>query len=316
MKFMKSITTLLCALCLMIAVWSCTFTDRSAKTECRPEFIMPEYRPGLPALEFIAVGDSGSGDIGQDLVAYAMEIHAARYPVNAILYLGDNFYESGVSSANDPKFQTHFEEMYDPTILNMPFYAILGNHDYRGNVQAQVDYSQISSRWVMPAFYYTFTMPPPTGNSSKENWVQVFALDTTPIVDGQDPGQQMTWLEEQLKNSTARWKIVIGHHPVFSNGQHGGDETLNLLLIPLFRQYGVDMYISGHDHDLQILRVNGFHQLVSGGGSRIRDTLCRGNSEYAAGLLGFMSLRLYEDRCEVYVVIDGGRVDFAYLIEK
>lgn len=303
-------------LCCAFVFTACKNSGSTGIVECRPEFIMPAPRPGEPVLEFIAVGDAGSGNENQRLVADSMALYASINPIEGVLYLGDNFYESGVEDVDDPQFQTHFEDMYDAELLNIPFYVILGNHDYLGNIRAQVNYSQKSSRWVMPAFYYTFAFPLDLNAQSADNSVQIFALNTTPIVKSQDEGDQLAWLEEQLSLSNARWKIVMGHHPAYSNGDHGGNNAIRRMLVPLFTNYGVDFYVSGHDHDLQILQEDGFHQLVSGAGSRPRGTECEDDSVYAASILGFMSMRFYQDYCEVYVVLENGTIDFAYVVEK
>jgi 3',5'-cyclic AMP phosphodiesterase CpdA len=54
--------------------------------------------------------------------------------------------------------------------------------------------------------------------------------DTTPFIKsyykeryrenllGQDPEVQLAWLEKTLAASTSKWKIVIGHHPIYWEG--------------------------------------------------------------------------------------------------
>ena len=52
-------------------------------------------------VQFIAVGDTGSGHKEQYLVAETMENLCKNKPINSILLLGDNIYEEGVDSVND-----------------------------------------------------------------------------------------------------------------------------------------------------------------------------------------------------------------------
>lgn len=58
---------------------------------------------------------------------------------------------------DDPQWKTKFEDVYADPALQLPIYPILGNHDHKGNPQAQVEYSQRNKNWRMPAQYYTFT---------------------------------------------------------------------------------------------------------------------------------------------------------------
>jgi acid phosphatase len=288
--------------------------EQSGTPECRPEFSVPPRDPAVQYLEFMAVGDAGSGDDGQRLVARSMKEYALLNPVKFVLYLGDNFYNSGVDSVNDPKFQTHFEQIYDKTVLNFLFYVIAGNHDYRGDVYAQIAYTEQSSRWYMPALYYSFTK-----KYNESDTVQFYALDTDPIVNGENVDDQLDWFENTLRQCAphARWNIAFGHHPIYSNGRHGDCWRMIDTVLPLLERYGVDIYINGHEHDLQILKpVNGVHLHINGAGAKVRDTLCKENSTYAAGLLGFMAFRISHDEAVVSVVLDEGKIDYSYVISK
>ena len=56
---------------------------------------------------------------------------------------------------DDPLWMTNYELIYSHPELQIPWYPILGNHEYRGNTQAVLDYSNVSRRWQMPARYYS-----------------------------------------------------------------------------------------------------------------------------------------------------------------
>lgn len=291
---------------------NCTFMENSGTSECRPEFIIPPKDMGIQYLEFMAVGDTGNGKKGQRIVAHSMREYAIQNSVEFVLYLGDNFYDNGVSSVNDPKFQTHFEQIYDNIVLNMPFYVVVGNHDYKGDVYAQIAYTERSTRWYMPALYYTFTI-----EYNESDSVQFLALNTNPISEGDEVTEQLTWLEDMLRQSEARWKIVYGHHPIYSNGQYGNCSNMIHQVLPILETHDVDIYLSGHEHDLQILKpVNGIYYLVNGAGSKVRDTLCKDNSIYAASYLGFMAFRISHNEMVVSVVLDEGKIDYCHVILK
>jgi hypothetical protein len=93
--------------------------------------------------------------------------------------------------------------------MGIPFFATLGNHDYDGNPQAEIEYSSTSTTWRMPFTYYTFTAGP----------IQFFALDTDEGTAGRLvfrkawTDTQAKWLADELEKSKATWKIVYGHHP-------------------------------------------------------------------------------------------------------
>jgi len=286
-----------------------------------PSFSVSPQQPHLGYLQFEAVGDAGTGRSGQREVAESMSEKAGTDSISFVVVLGDNFYESGVSSVTDPQWQVKFEEMYSQSSLQVPFYAVLGNHDYRSNPQAQVEYSAASSRWRMPERYYTFTRPI---DDSTE--VQFFCLDTTPLADdeGKDTAsisepnrRQIHWLRGQLQGSTARWKIALGHHTLYSGGEHGDDPHLAALLEPLFVAYRVDAYICGHDHHQEMLKpVRGVSYIVSGAGGKHRDVTWRDGTIYAGTNLGFTWYCVSRTDLLVEFFTRTGKLDFAYTISK
>jgi len=301
-------TACIAGVCILIAL-SCNLGfDPST---CRPPFIISPPDPTTDYLRFFAVGDTGSGDAGQVAVAESMAEFQTEFGASFTLLLGDNFYPDGVTSTSDLQWQTKFEQMYDPVGLDIKFYAVLGNHDYHKNAIAQVEYTSENpeSRWKMPARYYTFTETLPDSTI-----IQFFALDTYRI---RDEGAQVTWIEGALEASTADWKIVFSHYPMYSNGKHGDSQGLIDLLSSPLAQAEVDIYVAGHDHDLQILvPVNGTMHLVSGAGCWPRATQCLENTIYAYDQLGFMAFRVSKGELVISVILEDALLDFCYIIEK
>lgn len=240
-------------------------------------------------IRFVALGDAGAANDTQYQVAAAMgEVCAAR-GCDFAVYLGDNFYESGVESADDELFETAFELPYAD--LDFPFYVVLGNHDYGGNglgweywkPSYEIAYSETSDKFILPDHYYTFTEGP----------VDFFGLDTNAIVWGEGADQD-TWIESALASSTSPWRVGLGHHPYISNGDHGnagnyeGLDWLPIVNGADFETFAedhlcgkVDIYLCGHDHSRQWLEPTcGTEFLVSGAGSKVTEIVDRDANPY------------------------------------
>lgn len=238
-------------------------------------------------VRFVAMGDGGEGNDNQYRNADAIEAVCAEKGCDFVLYMGDNFYNDGVSSVDDEQFQTKFELPYAD--LDLPFYVVLGNHDYGSlsiweyKANYEVEYSDHSDKWYLPDRYYTVTHGP----------VQLFALDTNDVMiwGGSD---QQTWLNAELAASTATWKIAFGHHPYHSNGQHGNaGEYEGYSWLPIANGATVkdfieeslcehvDLYLAGHDHNRQWLEpACGMELVVSGAAAKTTGLEGRGNTTY------------------------------------
>jgi tartrate-resistant acid phosphatase type 5 len=240
-----------------------------------------------PTVRFVAFGDSGKGNDGQKEVAKAVVAKCKKDGCDFIMLLGDNIYNSGVESVDDPQWQEKFEIPYAD--LDVLFRPALGNHDnggltlgvggppidllgedggtgmefWRGDIQ--VDYSAVSPKWDMPARFYDYTM----GSA------HFFALDSNSMMFDQH-GEQAVQMVDKITKSTATWKIAYGHHNYISNGKHGNagnydlPDWLNWVpgilgdlgeiisgtgvksgIETIVCPTGIDLYIAGHDHNRQ-----------------------------------------------------------------
>jgi tartrate-resistant acid phosphatase type 5 len=283
------------------------------------------------AVRLAALGDTGTGDAGQYQGAAALNTKCARSGCAFAVLLGDNIYSSGVSSVTDEQFNTKFELPYAQ--IDLPFYAVLGNHDYGGGGagtqfykgQFQVDYSTVSAKWRMPAAYYRLAV----GD------VEFFGLDTNMQLYGQDQ-QQRADIAEWLQQSTASWRIAFGHHPYRSNGSHGNAGAYNRqdgvpdgALVKSFMDDIVcgraDLLLSGHDHNLQWLQPDGTcagtELIVSGAGAypkALRSPTTEGyNATYfQAAKLGFVYLVVSTDQLTAQFVGENGEVLYVRTLTK
>lgn len=259
--------------------------------------------PSPAPFNFLIVGDWGrNGDAHQREVAVQMGKTAESLASRCVISVGDNFYEDGVQSTTDPLWRSSFEEIYSAPSLQIPWYVALGNHDYRGVPQAQIDYSKVSDRWHMPSRYYKLS-----GSQTGAAHLDLFVIDTSPLVhkyrqdvhsaiadnvSTQDVSAQLRWLDEQLSQSTAPWKLVVAHHTVHSGGSgHGDTPETTELIQPLLRKHGVQAYINGHDHDLQHIRRGGVDYLCCGAGSEVRPVQSVTGTRFCAARSGFAALR-------------------------
>ncbi len=257
------------------------------------------------AFNFLVVGDWGrNGFFNQSEVAQAMGRTGEAIGSRFVISTGDNFYTSGVTSVTDPKWARSFEEIYTAPNLQRPWYAVLGNHDWQGDVQAQIDYTNRSDRWTMPARYFTTEFA--VDDSTR---AQFFFIDTTPIADQDRPylypqsdtwdtETQLRWLDSTLARSTAQWKIVVGHHPIIaasSKASYSYNPYLDEHLLPLLERHGVQVYFAGHDHNLQHLKAEDspVHHFISGGGSLTRAVQPENpDALFALRIPGFMAISM------------------------
>lgn len=271
------------------------------------------------AYHFYVIGDWGrQGDYNQKVLADKMAELTNQIEPEFIISTGDNFYPNGVGSVNDRLWITSFEDIYRHTNLHCDWYVVLGNHDYRGNSQAQLDYSKISRRWKIPERYYSFTK-----EISDDNKADFIFIDTSPFIrdyhenygkygiKNQDTTKQYNWIKNSLAKSKNKWKFVIGHHSIYTGGKRQpGQPELIEKLVPMFEKNNVDAYICGHEHDLQVIRPEKqkVAYFVSGAGSEVRPTGSMPGSKFSISKQGFMIFSVLDNKTLVQVVDYEGKV--------
>lgn len=217
-------------------------------------------------IRFAAFGDWGVNNLNQKAVAEALKEKCASDGCDFVLLLGDNFYNYGVSSVGDPKFQKYFANYYSE--IEAPFYTAIGNHDYVLNEQAQVEYSTLNPQWIMPALYYSHKHP-------ESNPIADFIA-----LDSNLPNTtQSLWLDDVLRKSQADWQILYAHHQIFAASvyQEAAVEDFHNMLIPGFCGR-FQVIISGHEHNKQVWQMDEgnackYKQIIIGtGGHNIMDT--------------------------------------------
>ncbi|WP_427162897.1 metallophosphoesterase family protein [Aliinostoc sp. HNIBRCY26] len=242
-------------------------------------------------LRFVSVADTGTGAKGQYAVAKAMTLYHQRNPYDLVVLAGDNIYNNGEIE----KVQAVFERPYQDLLKRgVKFQACLGNHDIRtDNGEPQVKYPGFNMNGRR---YYTF----------RRERVQFFALDTNGNADWQN---QLSWLEKELSSSDATWKIVFGHHPIYSSGVYGSNSEFIKTFTPLFKKYGVQLYINGHEHSYERTRaIDGTTYLICGAGAGNRPVSRSEWTEHSTSNLSFAAYDVYPDKIEVVAIGTNHRV--------
>ena len=268
-------------------------------------------------VSFLVVGDWGhAGEGAQRAVAAQMAATAKAAKADFIISAGDLFYPDGVASVDDPQWRTSFEDVYTQFALYIPWYVVLGNHEYRGNPQAIVDYARRARRWRIPDRYYDIKVPVGGGATA-----EFLFIDTSPFIGeyrrdagkydfrGADTVRQKRWLDSTLRASTAQWRFIIGHHNVYSGGKRTVVPEMERLLVPLMRKYHVAAYFCGHEHHLEHIQPSdaGPSYFISGAGYEANPAAGTNGTRFVAAQSGFLRAMLTADSMLVEAVDSGGR---------
>eukprot|EP01080_Neovahlkampfia_damariscottae_P010441 gene10441-2963_t len=236
------------------------------------------------SLNFIVIGDFGYfGKGNQTKTAQAIAEFCTKNKCDFLISTGDNFYPSGVSSTNDSHWIQSFENVYNnESIKHLPFFSILGNRDYRQNVESQIEYTYLkgNSRWKMLDHYFSFQKSVPNFiNPLKLNFL---TLDTTPFfslyknqndmnqtaLSQQNNQTQTAWFKKQLNEIAKKneWNFVLGHHPIYQNTKDGKDFTVELRnqINPILESKKFHAYFAGHQHCLRAMKDNNTVHIISG----------------------------------------------------
>lgn len=280
---------------------------------------------------FYVANDLGrNGSYRQKPVAEVMGRMADSLDIEFVAAAGDVHHYGGVQSVQDPLWMTNFELIYSHGDLQIEWYPILGNHEYRGNTQAVLDYSHVSRRWMMPARYYAKSFHPEEDDEFAS--LKVIFIDTTPLIDKyrqesenypdvatEDIDAQLRWLDNELASATETFKIVIGHHPIYVSEKKRVDEKdLVDRLDPILRRHGVDIYVAGHSHTFQHLAKAGtdVQYVVNGSASRGRDPLQGPDTRFCSSDEGFSVISVGKNTAKMTFINYNGEPIYQFEVKK
>lgn len=303
---MKRFKTLLCLLLLAVGL-------TQAQTPAQWEKLAGD-------VNFYMVNDMGrNGYYDQKPIAELMGQMADCVDPECVFAVGDVHHFYGVESTSDPLWMTNYELIYTHPDLMLPWYPVCGNHEYRGNTQAVVDYSAVSRRWMMPARYYSKVIED-NGVS-----VRVVMIDTSPLIERyrensekypdagkQDVQKQLQWLDNELANAKETWVIVMGHHPVYAqtDKEQSERDDMQRLVAPILRKHNVDVYACGHLHNFQHIRVAGTDTdfIVNSAAALSRDVQPIEGTRFCSGATGFSVVNATAASLDFHFIDKDGRV--------
>ena len=271
-------------------------------------------------INLIVASDLGrNGYYDQKTVASTMGRIADEVGPEAVLSLGDTHHYGGVQSVSDPLWMTNYELIYTHPELMIDWYPICGNHEYRGNTQAVIDYSEVSRRWEMPGRYYSKTFED-DGTSLK-----VVFIDTTPLIDKyranpdtypdaacQDADDQLRWLDKILSDANEDWVVVVGHHPIYAYTDKSKSERTDMQkrVDSILRKHNVDMYICGHLHNYQHIRLQDskIDYVVNTSGSQTRTPDKIDGTVFCSDASGFSVLTANKKKLNLNMLDKNGEI--------
>ena len=238
----------------------------------------------------------------------------------AIIATGDVHHFDGVASVNDPLWMTNFELIYSHPELMISWLPVLGNHEYRGNTQAVLDYSKVSRRWQMEDRYYTKVFSDDDAGTT----IRVVFIDTTPLIDSyrtdnrypdarnQDINAQLEWLDATLKTAKEDWVIVVGHHPMYAETKKDIAEQKDIQrrLLPIFQKNGnVAMYVCGHIHNFQHIRKpsDNTDYVVNTAGSLSRKVKATDGTQFCSPSTGFSVVSASKQKLQLHMIDKEGK---------
>lgn len=261
-----------------------------------------------------------NGYYDQKPIAKLMGNMASAVDPQCVIAAGDVHHFNGVASVNDPLWWSNFENVYTHPDLMIDWFPLLGNHEYRGNTQAVLDYGKTSRRWMMPGRYYTKVF------TKKGVTLRVIFIDTTPLINRyridtdvypdagkQDDQAQLAWLDRTLSQAKEDWVIVVGHHPIYADTPKSEEERTDMQkrVMPILHKYNnVAIYACGHIHDFQHIQKKGdpIDYVVNSSASLSRKVKPIDGTVFCSGEPGFSVIAARKKQLNLYMIDKQGKV--------
>jgi hypothetical protein len=196
---------------------------------------------------FAVAGDYGEPTISQRIVA----TNIARSGARLVITTGDNDQSDGT----EKDFRRSWDPVWGELTRSIPTFPSIGNHDGISAEGLTAYFRRF--RHLQGARYY----------SHVQGDVHFVALDSNlSLLPGSD---QLRWLEQQLSQSTSKFRVVYLHHPLVTQLDKNAGRLLHDLG-PILRRHGVQLVLTGHEHYYERSNIAGLtHVVVGNGGSTV-----------------------------------------------
>jgi hypothetical protein len=329
----------------LVLCFGCATYDLQVNEEYLEEF------PQEQTIEhsFYLLGDAGNSQIGSvadGILAFRKALSQANENSTAIV-LGDNIYQKGWSTKSEETIEDARHKIGVQTEALKNFtgrpVVIPGNHDWYSGLEGLKEQEKFVEEELGKNTFLPENGCPIEQIDVSDDIVLIIVdshwyvtdWDKHPkINDKCDIKTRERFIEEfesEVKKARGKTTIIAIHHPMFTNGSHGGQfsfgshmsplpilgtlknllrETggvsnadqnnlryreLKKLLVTIARENDKALFVSGHEHSLQYLVEEQVPQIVSGSGSKISATKNVGGGRFSYGHQGYARLDVFED---------------------
>ncbi len=314
---------------------------------------------------FYLIGDAGNSSMQENSLALKyLEQHIKDASENStLIFLGDNVYETGIPKKSSKNYALAKRRIQAQTDVAKNFNGksifIPGNHDwYNGLKGLKREEKLVEKALGKKSFLPQNGCPLEKINITKD--IVLIIVDThwyltnwdnhPTINDDCEIKTRVKFFDEfegLIKKSRGKTTIIAMHHPMFSNGSHGGKYSFtshmnplpilgsvkNLIrkssglsntdlqnkkynqlkkhLVTISQENDKTIFVSGHDHNLQYIVKDNLPQIISGSGSKTTATKLTGSAKFTYGAQGFAKLDIYKDGSSIvsfYAVKDNKMV--------
>ncbi|KAI9344362.1 Metallo-dependent phosphatase-like protein, partial [Obelidium mucronatum] len=288
------------------------------------------------AVDYLIIGDWGALSANLSNVATTMNTWAESTSSQAVISTGDNFYSGagalsydGIQTADDAKFTQIWANVFNGTYLKtLPWWTVMGNHDWNGAGSATSELEHQGANWVLPDYFYTKRIEVDTGVYASFIFIETdllyynftgytaaMAAQFTAVgwnAESNTVAKQLAWIENAIAaaNNDA-YIFVVGHHPIYTC-QGNAQTKFMPTLLSYINKWNVSGYMNGHEHSLAgYLTNNGSTlQIQSGSGGKLDKACAPLDQTFTAGnetlSYGFAHLRLTKTKATVDWVSETG----------